>query len=290
MTKTQFFTAQILSKLGFPRTQKRLLDAADELHLLKEAQEVLGQNVWSKLRDLPQYKDVISDIEQLLEEKERLSEHAETLKDEVENLRNQQNNQFSISESSNTDTLEQFKRQQSHVALLKSELATIKSKALEIRREHDEAKSYLDDIKAAGETDSNLISSQENQIASHKQSFATLKEEKNKLDLQLVKATTEFEKISEIIEDSNNSQQDSTVKKFRELGEKNKEISGILSRVGIIDNKISSHYSELGKHISLDSLTNAQSRKLIKEHFGLCKIIEALRKSIGYNHILGGRA
>jgi len=273
MTKTQFFTAQILSKLGFPRTQKRLLDAADELHLLKEAQEVLGQNVWSKLRDLPQYKDVISDIEQLLEEKERLSEHAETLKDEVENLRNQQNNQFS-----------------SHVALLKSELATIKSKALEIRREHDEAKSYLDDIKAAGETDSNLISSQENQIASHKQSFAALKEEKNKLDLQLVKATTEFEKTSEIIEDSNNSQQDSTVKKFRELGEKNKEISGILSRVGIIDNKISSHYSELGKHISLDSLTNAQSRKLVKEHFGLCKIIEALRKSIGYNHILGGRA
>ena len=290
MTSTQFFFAQTLAKLGFPRTQKRLLDAADEVHLLKEAQEVLGQNIWPNLKDEPEYKDTIWEIEQLLDEKAKLTEQAEELNVEVEELRDNQNNQFKIPDKSNDNDQQQLRLKQSKVTELKSELANVKSEALKIRREHDEAKNYLNDITNSGETNLEILTAQKMKIASYKESFATLKEQKNTLDKQLATAQLNFEKISNTIKNSDNAQHNSTVEQFRVLGEKNKEISTVLSRVGLIDNKIASLYNDLGRHISLDALKNPNCKQLIKEHFGLCKIMHALRKSINYNHILGGRA
>jgi len=290
MTRTQFFTAQILSKIGFSRTQKRLLDAADEVHLLTEAHEVLGKNVWADLKDSPQYKEFIREIEQLLEEKEKLLNKSEILKDEEITLRDQQNNQFNVSNVSEESTLVQFRQQQTGVAEIKSELAKIKSEAMQIKRQHDEAKIYLDEIKAAGETDTDIITAQEEQINSHKQSFLQLKLQKQTQDKLLAQASAKLDTLSEKIEHSSNAKQDSTVQNFKKLGEKNKEISTTVSRIGIIDNKIGSHFRELGKHISNDVFTNTESKKLIREHFRLCKVIKALRTSIKYNHILGGRA
>ena len=127
MTDTQFFFAKILSQLGFPRTQKRLLEAAEELHLLKEAQEVLGRNVWSDLKDQTRYQDVIAEIEQLLAEKKRLTEKSEILKEEEIEIRNKQNSQLNIPNKEHSGIHEQFRREQAEMAEMKSEQAKIKS-------------------------------------------------------------------------------------------------------------------------------------------------------------------
>jgi len=292
MTSTQFFFANILKKLGVQRTQKRLLDAADEVHLLKEAQEELGKNVWPKLKDEPKYKNTISEIERLLDEKETLSEQGELLKKQEENLREQQTNNFHSPSPSDVDseTHIQFRQEQSRVNGLKSELASIKSEALRIRREYDKTKSHLANIKASGETDIDIITAQEQQMLSYKETFSELKLQKTELDQELNKAQVVLNKLSHTVKNSHNVKHDSKVEQFKVLGEKNKEISTILSRIGIIDNKIGTLFGDLGKHISLESLEDSNSKKLIKGQFGLCKIMSALRKSINYNHILGGRA
>jgi len=290
MTKTQFFFANIFAKLGLPRTQKRLLEAAGELQLLKEAQEVLGSHVWSNLKGEPQYQRVINEIELLLAEKSNLLDKAEILKNKEQDIRDQSNNRFSVPDNQHEESQLEFQQEQAKLVKLRAEQTQLKSNAAAIKREHDQTVSFINELKAATEIDTTTLEHQKKKIASLKQSFTDLKKQKIQLDNQISKSTDIMNKISEVINASNNLEQDSTAHKFRILGENNKEISTMFSRIGLIDNKIGTHYSELGKHISLDSLENSTSRDLVKPHFRMCKVMKALRASIRYNHQLGGRA
>ncbi|MGE9268890.1 MAG: hypothetical protein ACQKBY_12410, partial [Verrucomicrobiales bacterium] len=52
MTPSRYYLARFLLSFGFHRKQKRLMDAAGELHLLKEGEEVLGALCWRQAEEL----------------------------------------------------------------------------------------------------------------------------------------------------------------------------------------------------------------------------------------------
>lgn len=61
------------------------------------------------------------------------------------------------------------------------------------------------------------------------------------------------------------------------------------SKLGILDSKASEYYSAIGRDVSKERYTDKACREATKERAGLCKLMQALKKSVGYNYELSGR-
>lgn len=278
MTKNQYIIAKILSKIGIKRTQKRLLAAANELQLLKEAQDVLGRKVWSNLREHKKYQEIAETIDQLTIEKNELGDKAETLQVTINSL-NKKQSHLTITTPG----------QATAVAEIKAQKANIKAEATAIKHKHDEAKRKVEAIKAAGDVDPFQLEQEEEKMAMLKATFVELKVRKAQADKQLLKLQKQINPIAKDAPEAINSTSSAKAEQFRRLGEKNKEMSTILSRSGIIDNKINALHGNVGKMISFQALDEPKFRKAIKENYGLCKVMRAIRRSVKYNHSLTGR-
>ncbi len=279
MTKTKYIIAKMFSTIGIKRTQTRLLSAANELQLLKEAQDTLGRRVWSKLREHAQYKEIVEAIDQLLAEKSNLEMDAEAVRASIDNLKKDQL-ALTITPASQSIAITE----------VKANLANIKAEATSIKHSYDEAKRRFDTMKAAEQADPFTLNREEEKMNALKSKFLDLKKRKIQADKQLIKLQLELSSSDKSKSSgSDGSETSSKAEYFKHLGQRNKEISTMLSRIGMIENKIRALQSDLGKKISFHALEDPKYRSAVDDNYGLCKVMREIRKSIKFNHSLSGR-
>ncbi len=54
MNSSRYIISRLLLSFGLHRKNKRLLEAAEEAHLLRQAEEILGEDVWEQVEDIEQ--------------------------------------------------------------------------------------------------------------------------------------------------------------------------------------------------------------------------------------------
>ena len=78
MTTTRYIFARIVQAFGVNRRQRRMAEAASEMHLLREAEQVLGQSVWERVEDVEELGVEYWNLRKLIKERgeirEKLSE------------------------------------------------------------------------------------------------------------------------------------------------------------------------------------------------------------------------
>ena len=52
MTSTRYFIARIAQAFGYYQKSQRMGDAASEMHLLREAETMLGLSIWEKVENI----------------------------------------------------------------------------------------------------------------------------------------------------------------------------------------------------------------------------------------------
>lgn len=291
MTKKQFIIANLLKKLGILRKQKRLQDAATELQLLREAEGILGRNVWQNVKNLEQYKVNHYRISKLLKEKSEYSDKIQEIKERINTFNNNQETRFKSANKSDKDIEGLYEKQKAIVNKIKVEQTEISDLAANIKRRYDGVIAKLEIITIDDSLEDNAteIDAENAKLHQLKNKFAELKEKKRLTDKKLTKQSAILAKISESLKNSKITHKDTAVDNYEIMGKANKAISAYLSKIGLLDNQIINHYNEIGKNISKECFIDRDCKKAVANKFNLCKIIKSLRSSIDYNHTLADR-
>lgn len=288
MTKRRFIIASLLKKIGISLRQKRLVDAASELRLLRDAEEILGRSIWTKVKDIEQYKNNYLNISNLLEEKNTYQTKIQDIRSKLDDIRRNQESKFKDDNSSEINLEELYEMQKSVVDKIKSEQSDISIVAANIKKIFDQSVSSLQAIMNEGNNKAEL-SAEKAKIEQLKNKFADLKEKKIISDENLAKETAILSKISDSLKGKKNTDNDSIANNYEIMGKANKALSSYYSKIGFLDNHILLNYNQIGQNISNEWQTNSQCKEAVKSKLMLCKIIKALRRSIDFNTILADR-
>lgn len=290
MTKTQYKIASFLKKLGIQKKQKRLNDAAAEIQLLRQAEDVLGRHVWKNIESIDKYKVNHWNLKKLLEKKEEIEKHITEIEVQINELKRKKEQQFGQTNNDGEhDLQEMYSRQNERVQLLKEEQAEILKIGGNIRRLHDGIVLKIQTLQESG-GDSSAIENEEISLRKLKAKFTDLKEKKKASDAKLAKQEGILKKIEDTINSKKSNYRSEASENYEIIGKANKALSSYRAQKGLLDSKLAEHYAEIGNYVGKEYFRNAQCREAAKDHENLCKIIKALRFSIDYNYELGGRA
>ena len=288
MNNRQYIIANFLKKFGIVRKQRRLQDAATELQLLKEAEEILGRNVWQNLKDLEYYKVNYWGINKLLQERENYTDKIIEIKSKIEAIKQNQETRFKEVNNPGQNIEEIHDKQKIIVEKIQSEQQDISNIATNIKRSYDGVVAKLEAIQSGEPTDAE-INAEQSKLEQLKKKFADLKEKKLLSDTRLAKQNAVLAKITDSLKSSKNTYKDNAAGNYEVMAKANKAISAYRSKIGLLDNQIITHYGEIGRNISKEAFSDDECRKAVKGKFNLCKIMGALRKSIDFNHNIADR-
>ena len=289
MTNRQFLIANFLKKIGFHKKNKRLTDASAELHLLREAEDVLGTLVWRNIEHIDQFKLAYWELHKLHEEKEELIEKIQTIQDKIESIKQSKIDAFSSSVRANGEDLEaKLEEQNERVKMLQDEAADIARVGKNIRNLYDGLILKLQTLEGNKASQEEIDAEKQN-IAKLKEKFTNLKKKKLLCQKNLNQQQAILEQITEDIKKSRSNLTEDAAKTYNITAKANKAISAYRLKLGMIESSILKHYGNIGKEISKEAEFNAECKKAVGKHLPLCNVIRALRQSIQYNHTLAGR-
>jgi len=286
MTLQRYIKAKFLKTVGISKKQQRLQHAAHEMQLLSDAEEILGRNVWQNVQHIEQYQEHYQSINNLNEEKNGILEKISDIDTKVSQFKQSQAEKFKLV-SNFTSQKEAYQLQQIKVDGIIADIEDINKVANNIKKSFNLAKQKIQEI--SGSESEAEISKTQAKIDRLKAKFTELKEKKILSDQRLTEEKTILKKLENFQDDSKTNYKDAAASNYQLMEKARNALASYRNQVGILDNKIISHYKEIGKNISVEYFTNSQCKAAAKEKHHLCKIIKSLRKSIAYNNILAER-
>lgn len=284
MTKSKYYTYLLLKSFGAKIAHRRLADATHEMHLLKDAQELLGFYNCDHIEEIDELKTEYWEIKNLRKQIEDLEEEEDDIqeslynaikkKDEIGEVHSdQQKLDNEINElvdqregylEKRTNIFNEGKRVRKVYDGLKAKMDYFMSDLDEDDPERVETAKRLEDCIAEltflkGERDSivSVIENIENQIQG--------KEEQ----LNDIKAEVEYESFNN----------------YSDVGGKNKKLTEIRSKRAILQNNLDKNVRYVGRFLFANR-KDKEVNSCIKSHREIVQQADALRKSIILNHKL----
>jgi len=122
----QFKIAKFLKTFGFNPKQKRLNDAAVEIQLLRQAEDILGRSVWQNLENIDKYKVNYWDLRKMTERKIEILKKTEEIEAQMKELKKKKERDFEQTNSDGGHDLQgMFSQQSERVKSLINELEGI---------------------------------------------------------------------------------------------------------------------------------------------------------------------
>lgn len=285
MTKSKYYTYLVLKSFGAKIAQRRLADATHEMHLLKDAQELLGfynsdhieeidelkteyweiKNLKKQIDDLEEEEDEIQEsLHDAIQKKNEVGEGGGSAEEELDNKINELVDQREEYLEKRTTIFNEGKRVRKVYDGLKAKMDYFINDLDEDDPERLDTAKRLEDCVTEltflkGERDSivSVIENIENQIQG--------KED----ELNDIKAESDFESFTS----------------YSDVGGKNKKLTEIRSRRAILQNNLDKNVRYVGRFL----FANRKDREVngcIKSHREIVHQANALRKSIILNHKL----
>ena len=92
MTTSRYLIARIGLAFGIQRRQRRMAEAASETHLLREAEQILGERIWENVEAVEELGIEYWNLRRLYAERERLRKEIDRLHGEIARARGKLDN------------------------------------------------------------------------------------------------------------------------------------------------------------------------------------------------------
>lgn len=289
MTRSRYLIARFFQAFGVAFTGRHASNAAAELHLLREAEEVLGRLSWESLEEL-------DDLSVEYWNLRKLTKEYASLTDEIENaslsLQVSHDERAELLEKVVDSTKDLVAEREDFIEKserLNSERDAIVREARSVKRRHDGLKAKLDVLAEEGSSEQEKISEAEKELDELKTRFGRLKTKRNELSGRIEELDEKIEKLDDNIEARRKDLREEALGSYQSIGKANRDISTCRAELGIVEKEMSSLFCEIGRYISINSEHEA-CRNAARENRGLIHQMDALRNSVAMNNHLAGRA
>ena len=286
MTPTRYILARFAQAFGVNRRQRRMAEAASEMHLLREAEQVLGQSVWERVEEVEELGVEYWNLRKLMKERDdiraKLAECEAILADAHEQRSTLLGSKSGSQQEMETEraellaTLEKLSRERDMVI----------QQAREIRRIYDGLKMKLEVLQREGSTDA--IEKTRARMVELKVRFTDLKQTRDRVAASIAEGDAKVDAIDSELAEEKQKHRAEASEAFQQIGQANRDISSHKAQLGLIDTQMRQLFSEIGRHVSRNAFINDQCRNAAKGHIPMIDVMRALRRSVAMNHRLAG--
>lgn len=268
---------------------KRLTEAADEMHLLRQAEEILGEDVWELAEDIEgisveywslrklkmdaaKYKDSIQEADTLLN-----SSH-----EERNIILTQTNLECQALEAKRAEYIhesEQFIVQRDRTI----------AEAKHIKRKYEAAQTKMQVI-AREEGAEEIIVAEREKLKSYKLDFKKLKIIRDEIGAKIKVVDDKIMHVEETLGDDRKRLRNEASSAYQTIGRANRDISKLAADMGVIRTEMKLHFCEIGRYVSHHVGIDPICTQICKDHARLVAQMQSLRSSIALNHKLAAMA
>lgn len=289
MNGIPYLVARLFAKCGIYRKTKRLTDAADESHLLKQAEIILGVDLWSECESVEELSVEYWTLRKLEKEKDELQFRFDEANRELEHCSEQRNQVLNNANESYQS--------------LECDLAALIRNRDDLSKERDSiiAKAHLERRKIESiRTKVEVLLSQPEQvdevehannlIAQYLEDFDQLKVSRNLIAADISVVSVEIESLKKLISDERNNLKAEASVGFQSIGKANRESSQIAADIGLLDLTMQKSYIKIGHYLSRNSGIDPVCSKICAKHMGVINQMRSLRESILRNQKIASMA
>ncbi|MGD7652545.1 MAG: hypothetical protein ACQCXQ_04980 [Verrucomicrobiales bacterium] len=292
MTPSRYFLAQMGQAFGYYRKAQRMGDAASEMHLLREAETMLGSAIWENVENIDELSVEYWNLRKLVKEREEIQQRLEDCQIRLTKAHEERSILLNNTPEENLELLEQRTKILNHLEELSRKRDNIVASAREVRRAYVGFKTKLEVLTGENTSSDNPEDFErvKSQLVMLKNKFAALKSERIEVGKEIDAGDAELDKIDEQLEQKRQERREMASGAFVVIGEGNKEISTLKAECGLIDTRMRQLYAEIGRFVSRSANQNPAAAAAAKSHRGMVDVMRALRRSIALNHRLAGTA
>ena len=289
MNSSRYIISRLLLSFGLHRKNKRLQEAAEEAHLLRQAEEILGEDTWEQVEDIESISVEYWTLRKLRMEvssyKGEMSEAGDLLTSSHEE-RNEILNQTNKDCQALDEKRVQYKLDARELIGQRDRMI---SGAKLIRRKYEASRTKIEVIGIEGGREE-IIEGEKRKMVSYKQELQSLKKERDAVGVKIQALDNKILQIEEMLGNDRKRLRDEASSAYQSIGQANKDISKLGAEVAMIESEMKSHYSEIGHYVSLHVGIDPACTQLGKKYSSLIAQMQSLRSSIALNHKLAGMA
>jgi len=259
------------------------------MHLLRQAEEILGEDIWELAEDIEgisveywslrklrmdgaKYKDSIQEADTLL------------------NSSHEERNIVLTQTNKECQALEAKRAEYIHdsVQLVLQRDRTI-AEAKHIKRKFEAAQTKKQVITLEG-GDEEIIEAERQKIKSYKLDFKKLKMVRDDIGAKMKFTDDKIMHVEETLGDDRKRLRDEASSAYQTIGRANRDISKLAADMGVIRGEMQVHFCEIGRYVSHHVGIDPICTQICKDHADLVAQMQSLRSSIALNHKLASMA
>ncbi len=289
MNSSRYMIARLALSFGLNRKTKRLSEAADEMHILRQAEEILGEDVWEQAEEIEEISVEYWTLRKLILKQRELEDalgKAGAILDTSHEERNavlNETNQACLALEKKRDELI------GHSEALIAERDRVIARAQQIRRKFDASRTKVQVLSGEDNTHE-IIKSERKKLAAYKVDFASLKEVRDEVGEKIQKLDDRITKIEAAIAEDRKKLRVEASSAYQSIGKANRDRSKLSAEIGLLEIEMKHHHCEIGRYVSNHAGTDPVCAKICRDHAHLIAQMQSLRSSIALNHKLAAMA
>lgn len=288
MTRTRYFIARFAQAFGYSRRNVRMSEAAAEMHLLREAEAVLGATIWQQVEPIDALSVEYWNLRKLIKEREELRDKIQNVVARVEQAHKERAELLAVSPVGSEEL------EQQRLALLADleqharDRDAVVAEAREVRRTHVGLKMKLEVLMQDASQSSEEIQKVKNQLDALRDRFTQLKDRRIQIGNLIEQGDAKIDEVDAQIAKYREARRAEASGSFQAIGDLNKQLSAYRAEIALLETKMRQLHAEIGRYISRNALHNPDCSKAAGDQRGLVDVMRALRRSIALNHRLAG--
>ncbi|BDS07680.1 hypothetical protein NT6N_27200 [Oceaniferula spumae] len=291
MNSSRYLLARIALAFGIRRKNKRLAEAADELHLLRQAEEILGEDVWEQTEAVEDISVEYWSLRKLQMQVKKLEESIGEA-DSVLDASHEERNTILNHTTEVCQTLEAQRDElvgESEVLIAKRD--EIVGRAQLVKRKFEASKTKISVLSDQDEADlsddhKEVIAEEKSKLTEYKSTFSKLKKEREAIGEEIAALDEKISAMENELEEDRKRLREEASSAYQNIGKANRDKSKLRAEVSVIEAQMKNHFSEIGRYVSTHAGTEPTCTKICKEHSHLIAQMQSLRSSIALNHKL----
>jgi chromosome segregation ATPase len=286
MTTTRYIFARIVQAFGVNRRQRRMAEAASEMHLLREAEQVLGQTVWERVEDVEELGIEYWNLRKLIKERDEVRAKLEECESILVDAHEQRSDLLGAKTTPQQELEDLRIELLTGLEKLARERDSVIQQAREIRRIYDGLKIKLDVMQREGTSEA--VEKTRARMLELKGRFTELKLDRERVATMIAEGDAKVDALDAKLTEERRKHRAEASVAFQQIGQANRDVSTHKAQLGLIDTQMRQLFSEIGRHVSRNLFVNDQCRSAAKDHIPMIDVMRALRKSVAMNHRLAG--
>ena len=280
--------ALILQYFGVQKKAKRLSDAASEMHLMQDGEEILGAYCWKETENIEDLSEAYWNLRRLQKEQANAQSKIAAAEETLASAQSARVNFLDRSQGAGKELQEQRTELAEQIEEVSRGRDELMANANRTKKKHSALMMKIKVLQEEEGDNEAEIKNAKDQLTELRGTFEIIKQKVEETTKQSNQLAAWLEIIQSKLDAEASDTKGESAESFSQIGKANRDITKYRAEMGTIRSQQADLFREIGRYLKLNS-KNPECRAACKKHRGIHQQVNLLHRSITLNHKLAHR-